>query len=327
MGQGSVEAAIPAPPVVSMPALPEVARTHWVIRHWRGELGLGRSYWVNGILLSIAFGLAIYALDWLRPHAAARTRLFDGIVVGPRIGALLSCFGFLALLGATWWQNLGIWRSAGRHVGRGGRRIWVFVVRLLIVIGTLSLIPSIIGWGQILASRWSSDFPLRLVPFAIAVSADGGTLAFHGEITQGAAAAFERELTGRGAEARMLLLSGPGGSVADAIAMAGSIARRRLTTVVDGVCVSACTILYAAGTDRIAGPQARFGFHRLRWSPQTKAAIRFGEAATREVDALYRRAGITTAFRQKIWATPPESVWWPTSSELQQASVVFRWKD
>ena len=76
---------------------------YW-LRHWRGQLPLARSYWVNGVLVNIAtvagqaFILGLAQSRQLRLVAWAFV-IFVVLAVGLRI-----------------WSFVGIWRSAGRHV-------------------------------------------------------------------------------------------------------------------------------------------------------------------------------------------------------------------
>jgi len=43
----------------SYPASSSPQKANYFIRHWRGELSLGVSYWINGVLLTIPFLVAI----------------------------------------------------------------------------------------------------------------------------------------------------------------------------------------------------------------------------------------------------------------------------
>src|SRR5262249_61684710 len=52
----------------------------------------------------------------------------------------------LALPFVTVWQFVGIWRSASRHTGRGGRRGWAIAAKIAVVLGALR---SIVDLGNV----------------------------------------------------------------------------------------------------------------------------------------------------------------------------------
>jgi hypothetical protein len=70
---------------------------NYLVRHWRGELSLPVSYWVNGTLVSLPAGLVDTYIDW------DAIPLFAGMMF------------FVLLIGLFVWQVVGIWRSATRY--------------------------------------------------------------------------------------------------------------------------------------------------------------------------------------------------------------------
>src|SRR6516225_3876464 len=83
----------------------------YIARHWRGELSLPRSFWVNGVLLSVGLLLALIMLtDTAR--VVMRTNIHTGIAF---LFASYTVFwiGFVAAI----WQSVGLSRSATRYSG------------------------------------------------------------------------------------------------------------------------------------------------------------------------------------------------------------------
>ena len=127
-------AAAPAGGAAAQPS----GRSNYVARHWRGDFSLAWSFWVNGVLIGIAYQiamvlLAVGGLFFLYGSLSIRSLLvivLVAIVMGPIL---------------TVWQNVGAWRSASLHEARGGRRVWAVVVKILIVIWTLVFIASLIA--------------------------------------------------------------------------------------------------------------------------------------------------------------------------------------
>jgi hypothetical protein len=113
-------------------------RFGYLRRHWRGDLGLGISYWVNCVLLSIMLSLL-------------------GLGIGHGIGvlrvpptALAVAISMMVPLGMviTLWQSVGTWRSAGRHIPLGGRRVWSLAAKILVVAGLVRSV-AVLGTQEI----------------------------------------------------------------------------------------------------------------------------------------------------------------------------------
>lgn len=118
-----------------------------------------------------------------------------------------------------------------------------------------------------------------------------------GQIDLGTAANFERFLAGLGDRRLPILVSSPGGSLEDAIAIGRLIRAKRLAVVVAhteiascppkgsgcettageaiasrGICLSACPYLFAGGVERYANPNAFMGVHQTKVI-QTKTMV------------------------------------------------------
>jgi hypothetical protein len=92
-------------PVDSSVSKREPRKKSYLMRHWRGELSLPVSYWINGSLVTIGFSLALAIVSW------------DNFVSkSPKVySTTIICFWVLLAL-ATVWQCLGIWRSANNYL-------------------------------------------------------------------------------------------------------------------------------------------------------------------------------------------------------------------
>lgn len=107
---------------------PQAASTSPIARHWRGDYGLGVSYWVNTVIVGAALDTAVRALEGV----------FPGVLGG---GFALFLATYLVIMLATGiWQMVGLWRSACRHVARGGRLIWAFLAKIIVVFGWVLLL-------------------------------------------------------------------------------------------------------------------------------------------------------------------------------------------
>ena len=117
-----------------------------------------------------------------------------------------------------------------------------------------------------------------------------------------------------------LRISSPGGSVSEAEALAGAIRAAKLPVTVasDGVCASACFLIFAAAPDRRVGLAARVGVHgasiRGRESP---AAM----AITTDVARRAGAYGVPPEIIGKLVLTDPTQITWLTASDLLAMGV------
>src|ERR1700761_3082801 len=98
---------------------------NYISRHWRGELSLPLSYWINGFLLS----LTLYVLSASALAASPwQLQLF---------GASLGIVGIPIV---AIWQLVGTYRAAKLRVG-----FWPAIARLCVGFGWLRLISYVAG--------------------------------------------------------------------------------------------------------------------------------------------------------------------------------------
>ncbi|MDQ4087370.1 MAG: hypothetical protein M3177_05080 [Pseudomonadota bacterium] len=114
-----------------------------------------------------------------------------------------------------------------------------------------------------------------------------------------------------------MALHSTGGLVDEADQIASVVRSRRLTTYVEVVCSSACTLILIAGTDRAATPNAQIGFHRPTLDGKD-------EGPDSPAQNLYRAAGIGPRFTDRVFATPAASMWYPSFEEMLTANVLTR---
>jgi len=93
----------------------------------------------------------------------------------------------------------------------------------------------------------------------------GGKLMATGTITPGISEAFAAEVSRHGEYIKTVVLSSPGGSVADALTMGRLIREKKFATEVEAgkYCASSCPLVFAAGIERRAGDRAAIGVHQV----------------------------------------------------------------
>lgn len=282
-------------------------RRNYLVRHWRGEFPLVHAFWVNEVLISLLCLLATTPLYFL-------------IVRHPPTPATLLLLGvpFMALaLAVTVWQAVGVWRSARHHRARGGKHRWVTVVRVLVIIGAVQTVYALLDVVPAFnaALRLAMD-PNAMPPYRITQLSDT-ELAFNGGLGPGSLSAFEQALADHPG-VTTIQLDSVGGLFGEARAIAGLIEDKRLVTYTNSDCMSACTLLFMAGKERLLGAEGRLGFHA--------ATLFDSDSSSQPIVAQYRAAllkhGASTSFVDKVLATDRNDMWFPDTAELLRERII-----
>ena len=301
----------PVPPAVA-PAAPPVAsagRGSYLVRHWRGDLSLARSFWVNGFLFNFVLGLVLGMVS----------RLIE-VDYDPRIVLAWLIFVWLLLVSVSTWQVVGTWRSAGHHKARGGRAFWAVLTRIVIVLGVLATIGNIARYAvpSILEHIDIVTGDRRVGPGALRLLRDGTEIELTGGITFGEAAALEKMLAGA-PKVRVVHLNSHGGRVLEGRRLRDIIRAHGLVTYTSTECDSACTIAFLGGRERYIDRRARLGFH----APEARGVPRSALAQIVDEDRAYlARMGVPRDFVDRVYATPTTSVWYPTIAQLKDARII-----
>jgi hypothetical protein len=284
-------------------------RQHFLATHWHGGFSLPRAFWVNTL-----FPLLVWTRLTGFIAASGLTLLF-----GMRASGLWSLGVFL--VGATFsvWAGVGAWRSAARHVARGGRALWGRLVVALCALELLVLVSSTATQATILHQSFMLALGRDTVPAAnLRVLNHETEVEISGGLSFGTAGRLESLLDSK-PTIRSVRLESSGGWIAEGSKLAEIVARHKLTTRTSRECESACLLVFVAGEHRFLGPKAVLGFH------EASIAGIGGEIASQGTeilrDALERR-GVPQAFIQEALTTPPSSIWYPTTDELIAAHVV-----
>ena len=304
-----------APEAALPPSFPPqaVRSRNYLVRHWRGELSLPVSYWLNGTVSGVAVGLVIggmaYLINW---QGDAEPVVW--------LSTLIASWILAALL--TIWQAVGVWRAAIRY-RQSSKDFWGGVAQMLTVAGLLVFpydfatvgVPQLAGIYEIV----SGD--AHVGPHEFHVLANGQTLEFSGGITFGVTQELERFLDAM-AGVRTVRLNSNGGRILEAQRMSDLISSRNLATFVARDCLSACTIVFLGGKERFMLPTARLGFHQPAFRGMT-ASDRHAAIAT-ERQRLQQRFGLSAAFAARANSAPPGGMWYPDKDELMRERVVTR---
>ena len=281
----------------------------YAMRHWRGELPLAVTWWVNGIALAV---VSLVADSW-----AAELGLVPAIDTRLRFTLWLAA-GIVLLLLVPAWQVIGSFRAADRHVREVGT---ILAGRLVQALTTLLMLLLALRFLIFAGEAWSGArvaYPFGRSDYVVAVTANGRLLEVSGGFIFGLADDVRRALDENPRVRRVRLESG-GGSLSEARRVRELIRERNLDTDSRTQCSSACVSAYIGGNHRLLRRSARLGFHLPR-----NPGFGLRSAVTADYAAemgYFRRRGVPRWFRSR-WIMTGREFWYPTPRQLRAAGIV-----
>src|SRR5262245_59749658 len=276
------------------------SKPNYIIRHWRGELSLPVSYWVNNILVSIVVGVfagAITIIDWTQN---AKFAAGMGLSVWP-----------LAIF-ASIWLFVGIWRSA-THYQVSGKRWWGGIAKFAVIAGCVSTVsaivqgaPLITDYASILTSATNQrTYTLRLLR-------NSTELEISGPLDFGVAREVDALLSDHPA-IRTLHLNSEGGRLVEADRIKNAVLSRKLNTYVETRSLSACVTICVSGTNRWLAKGAVIGLHSAHYPGMSRED---SNSVNRETRAFLLSRGVKQDIVDRGLNTPSDSMWTPDHQTL-----------
>lgn len=293
----------------SAPHTASAWRSHFD-RLLRGNAGLWRT--------TGTFSLSITFLIWCIssvPHLAATAASRNSVTT-----LLLPLLTPLSTLLATA-AAIAMFRALRRSAGQAGFRqlivvsgMWAVSILLLGPLWAWTVLHTVpiagdrssVAITQLFGSTWTT-----------VCDSTARTLHLNGEYVTGVAADFDRALNAC-KDVEFIELEGGGGEQGEALAMASAIEARNLSTRVTGACFSACTVVFAAGQERLLTANGALGFHAGR---SHSVLMEWSKAGSGFESYLLSR-GINADFIDRVTEVPHEDMWYPTTAELLAAGFV-----
>lgn len=287
-------------------------RPGYFARHWRGEMSLVRSYWVNNIVVAMPLAFLLTGLmTWISVKG-------DSL----QVSAIVLLVGVPLLMSLDVWCIVGAWRAATNYLRDGGSGLWGWLARVTLVLGTLQLALSIVlGFLPSLGEYWSMARgvdPLGQAKFT--VSADGRSMRLDGVIGMGDGERMRQLLASEAAkDIKRVELASPGGRVREAERMAAAMKAGGHASRAVGTCASACTLVFLAGQPRHMTGTGELGFHRA--STGTYNPV-FEELANQQLAKTYTELGLPQPMIDKTLSTPSRSMWFVPREELISYALI-----
>jgi hypothetical protein len=232
--------------------------------------------------------------------------------------AAVPVFLFIVLLSAlATWRSLA--RAGRRHaiidnLATLGRLFVVISVMLVVLVEFFFLMPRI---GNELSEA------LQLLPgpaWSISPAMTPGILRLSGKFQYGVSDALASALA-HDPNIRSLELDSPGGDCGQGLALAALVEKHSLSTFVRHQCLSACTLVFVAGQERVLTADAKLGFHRAR--SYTWDAILYEDGGFNDQYRTFLISkGVMESFARKVCSVRSDDMWYPSVDELLAAGVI-----
>ncbi len=284
----------------------------YIRKHWRGELSLSMSFWVNALLISII----IFMIDYWFINVLRITHP----VVSVRLSLILT---LIKLCLVCPWQIVGLWRASEKHVITHGRLFWARTVQVIVVVVCIcSLVIVCASWStykylyQIGFQEDISypDYTLTLRNNDSLIHLEGG---FRIGVSKEVAAILKKNLAIKG-----IILDTGGGRAFEAMALSKLILRYDLDTYSLKGCFSAGTIAFVSGSSRFLGTGAKLGFHKGHYKHENLFTAEDAKEVQESSLVFFQQKGIKREFLKKIYTASHKEIWIPSIEELIDAGVI-----
>ncbi len=289
--------------------IPKRVSQNYFCKHWRGELSLAISFWVNIFLINIALLFLNY---WL-----ALSSPINHPVISARVTIIIVIIRLLIFA----WQIVGLWRACVRHVATNGRAFWARTAQAIVVLGLIAFLGSISAyWGAYKALYQVGFQGDATYAYTLTLRNNDSIIHLEGGLKFGASKDVAALLKDH-PDAKGIILDCVGGRVFEGRELSKLILVYGLDTYSLKGCNSAGTIAFISGTNRFLGTGATLGFHHYQADYNLAEFIDLNKEQEEDL-RIFKRKGIKKEFLEKLYTASSEDLWFPSRDELLSAGVI-----
>ncbi len=284
---------------------------NYIKKHWRGELSLAVSFWINLLLINFVIRLVEKLL------------FYNEVIKNPVIAARVSfVYAAFALLIIYPWQFVGLWRACNYRIKTGGKRFWARTTQVLVVLGFICTLSNLnLSWPiykDFFRIGFQKDeygnYTLKLEKNNTLIHLQGGLcFGVSKDVTK---------LLKKYPEVEGIILDSYGGRIYEGRELAKIISTYGLDTYSLKGCYSAATTAFIAGKNRFLGIGANLAFHQYKMGYKNLGALVDMEAEQAKDLLIFQQQGINSEFLNKLFNTPHDDLWYPTVDEMLDAGVI-----
>lgn len=281
---------------------------NYIIRHWRGDLSLAKSFWINLFIVDCSLW-AIYILF-------VTTSFIENPITVSRITIFYLLFIYFIVFP---WQVVGLWNTTNRYIESIGKRFWPYLVKVLVLFGIIfSAIKLSISW-PLYNDLYSLGFRHNKIDsYSVELSEDGDLIHLKGGLFYGVSKAVEDLIDSN--QIRGIIIDSSGGVVYEGRKLAKIIINKKLDTFTIDGCYSSCTLAFISGEHRYLSKGANLGFHQYG-SLIRGVDVDYKDEQYRDL-MLFKNRGIRQDFLDRLYNAESNDLWYPTMNELLTSGVV-----
>ncbi|MEX2596029.1 MAG: hypothetical protein WEC59_03790, partial [Salibacteraceae bacterium] len=283
----------------------------YILKHWRGEHSLAKSFWINVFLINIC--IRIFEV-WLTEAST-----IENPVVASQVTIT---YVFIALAIVYPWQVIGLWRSASRHVEETQKGFWSRAVKVLVVLGVLGTLGNVnISWPvykDIYQIGFGKD---EYGNYRVELTENGELLHLRGGLGFGIAKDV-KQLIARNPNVKGIILDSIGGRIYEGRELSKIILINGLDTYTLKGCYSACGTAFISGNKRYLAKGANLAFHQYQSESKSLDPYVDMPAEQKKDLRIYQRRGISQDFIDRIFKAKQDDLWYPTIEEMLNAGVI-----
>lgn len=283
----------------------------YIGKHWRGELSLATSFWINLFLINM--GIMLFN-TWLNEASPIKNPVISSQVT--------IIFSFIALAFIYPWQLIGLWRSANRHLKETKKGFWAGTVKVLIVLGFFVTLGDINNSWPIYKDIYQIGFGKdEYGDYRIEVINDGSIIHLKGRLGFGISDEINH-LIAIHPNIKGIILDSIGGRVYEGRELSKIILINSLDTYTLEGCYSACGTAFISGNKRYLGKGANLAFHQYRgYSENFDPSVDLNSEQKKDLK-IFQRRDINQDFIDRIFKAEQDDLWYPTVDEMLNAGVI-----
>lgn len=223
----------------------------YLIKHWKGELSLTKSFWINFVLFSVIINVIPALLE-------SNIQKYYGLFITEPYSLIISFFILLIIISLIifTWQVIGTWRCCLNYITRG-KKVKSLIVMVIIELNVLILILLIISVYKINKVITNKE---KNKEYSIKIVDNNTKIHLVGDIKFGVSKDLKNILK-TNLNITGIIIDSYGGFAIEGFKIAKLIEINELNTYVSSICASAGTIAFIAGKERYIDPKAILGFH------------------------------------------------------------------
>ena len=289
----------------------------YIRKHWRGELSLAVSFWINLVLLNIITKLVTTRF------------LASGIVENEIFAAraVLIYMVFYCIIIFPW-QIVGLWRASNHHIDITDRYFWARIAQVIVVIRLIFLVSFFNSYWPVYKNCFRSFEEDEYRNYAVTLEKDKTLIHLQGDLKFGVSREVAKLLK-KNHEVTGIILDTNGGKAYD---KGSAYEGRKLAKLISaygintyslkGGC-SATTIAFITGKKRFMGTGAHLAFHEPQLDSRGRNKISEIEEELDKALLAFQKQGVKTEFLEKMsTAFHSNDFWYPSVDELLDARVI-----